>query len=146
MLTSPTEVRSRVMASIRSRDTTPELVLRRALHARGLRYRLHVKSLPGSPDVCFPKWRAVLLVNGCFWHRHEGCPNATTPRSNARYWREKFKRNVERDRQNINALIAQGWRVGVVWECWIGKQLFQAQALELISFVRSSSASLAEWP
>ena len=134
------------MASIRSRDTTPELILRRALHAKGLRYRLHVKALPGSPDVCFPKWRTVLLVHGCFWHRHEGCRNANTPRSNASYWADKFKRNIERDRQNIDALVEQGWRVGVVWECWIGNGLHEAQAVDIISFLQTSKALLAEWP
>ena len=109
--------RSRIMARVRSRNTGPEMILRRALHARGLRYKLHDSALPGRPDVVFPRFRAVCFVHGCFWHRHEGCPRATTPATNREYWEAKFARNVERDREHQAALLAAGWRVGVIWEC-----------------------------
>lgn len=109
--------RSRIMARVRSRNTEPEIVLRRALHARGLRYKLHDSALPGRPDLVFPRFGAVCFVHGCFWHRHEGCPRATTPASNREYWERKFEGNVSRDRRHRAALLAAGWRVGVIWEC-----------------------------
>lgn len=146
MAESAAEIRSRIMSSVRSRDTQPEVILRRALYARGLRYRLHVKSLPGRPDVCFPRRRAVLLVNGCFWHRHERCNRATMPRSNVAFWAEKFSRNVARDRENLDGLLSAGWRVGVVWECWIGKGLNEQKIRELVEFVRDGGTMRTEWP
>ena len=142
----PSKVRSRIMRAIRDRDTRPELKIRRALHARGCRYRLHVKDLPGKPDIVFPKWQAVFLVHGCFWHRHAGCLRASTPSSNATYWLAKFRRNAERDRKNFNALIAAGWRVGVVWECWIGKRLDDSSVDDLVMFLKDQGRDTAEWP
>lgn len=112
-------VRKKIMSSVRSRDTRPEVILRKALHKRGFRYRLHQRRLPGSPDLVFPRWHAVLFVHGCFWHRHEGCRRATTPSNNSEFWADKFRHNVERDARNIAALRHLGWRVGVVWECEI---------------------------
>ena len=109
--------RSRVMAQVQSRNTGPELILRRALHARGLRYRLHDSALPGRPDLVFPRFGAVCFVHGCFWHRHEGCRRATTPATNRTSWERKFAANVRRDRSSQAALLEAGWRVGVVWEC-----------------------------
>lgn len=109
--------RSRLMARVRSRNTRPELILRRALHSRGLRYRLHDSSLPGRPDLVFPRFGAVCFVHGCFWHRHEGCRRATTPATNRTFWQRKFAANVVRDRNNRAALLEAGWRVGIIWEC-----------------------------
>lgn len=109
--------RSRMMAGIRGRDTKPELVLRRALHARGFRYRLHERGLPGRPDMVLPRWRAVILVHGCFWHRHPDCRYATTPATRTAFWQAKFDANVVRDARNILDLQAVEWRVAVVWEC-----------------------------
>ena len=109
--------RSRIMARVQSRNTGPELILRRALHARGLRYKLHDSALPGRPDLVFPRYGAVCFVHGCFWHRHEDCPRASTPASNRTYWERKFAANVRRDRNHRAALLETGWRVGVVWEC-----------------------------
>lgn len=109
--------RSRMMAGISGKNTKPEMALRRALHARGFRYRLHVSSLPGKPDIVFPKHRAVILVHGCFWHRHTGCRFATTPSTRADFWSEKFGQNVLRDQRNHVALCNLGWRVATVWEC-----------------------------
>lgn len=109
--------RSRNMAAIRGKDTRPEMALRLELFAVGFRYRLHMRELPGSPDLVFPKHRAVLFVHGCFWHRHEGCRYTTTPRSNEEFWRLKFQGNVSRDKRNVGLLREAGWRVGIVWEC-----------------------------
>jgi DNA mismatch endonuclease, patch repair protein len=111
------QTRSRVMSRIRSRDTQPELRLRRALHALGLRYRLHVRSLPGTPDIVFPKHKAVLFVHGCFWHRHPGCKLAAQPKSREDFWNAKFSENVRRDERHLDALAALGWRAQVIWEC-----------------------------
>jgi len=104
------------MRAIRARNTRPELRLRRALHAAGLRYRLHDKKLPGSPDLVFPRYQAVLFVHGCFWHRH-GCSRSTLPATRADFWSEKLEANRQRDLKVRAALLAMGWRVGVVWEC-----------------------------
>lgn len=109
--------RSKMMSGIRSKDTTPELMVRRYLHARGFRYRLHARDLPGSPDLVLPKYRVAILVHGCFWHRHSGCRFATTPASNVERWNAKFQTNIDRDARKSTALQAAGWRIIVVWEC-----------------------------
>ncbi len=111
------EVRSKMMAGIRGKDTKPELLVRRVLTAAGVRYRLHRKDLPGAPDLVMSARRAVVFVHGCFWHRHEGCRYAKLPSSNAAFWRAKLDRNVERDRKAVADLLAAGWRVLTVWEC-----------------------------
>jgi len=108
------------MSRIRSANTSPEVALRRALHALGLRFRLHRKDLPGKPDIVLPRYKAVVFVHGCFWHRHAGCKVASTPKSNVEFWVEKFDRNVARDERSKEALEGQGWRVIVVWECELG--------------------------
>lgn len=106
------------MAAIRGRDTKPELVLRRNLHALGFRFRLHSKHLPGRPDMVFPKFQAVLFVNGCFWHGH-GCDLFRWPKTREAFWRDKIGANVARDQRALTALQGAGWRTGVVWECAI---------------------------
>lgn len=111
------EVRSRMMAGIRGKDTKPEMLVRRALTAAGVRYRLHRRELPGAPDMVMAGRRAVVFVHGCFWHRHEGCRHAKLPTSNAEFWIAKLERNVERDRKAVAELLAAGWRVLTVWEC-----------------------------
>jgi len=111
------EERSKRMSLIRSRDTSPELALRRALHRRGFRYRVNDRSLPGKPDIVFSRQRVAIFVHGCFWHRHEGCPVANIPKSNTAFWMQKFDRNVQRDAQVQERLLEQGWTVWVVWEC-----------------------------
>ncbi len=105
------------MSRIRGKDTKPEIAVRKMLHAAGFRYRLHVKDLPGKPDIVLPKWKTVIFVHGCFWHRHVGCGRCTTPTNNRDYWLEKFNRNVERDEQQRCELVALGWNVIVLWEC-----------------------------
>ena len=110
--------RSRMMSRIRGRDTKPELVVRRFLHAEGFRFRLHAKHLPGNPDIVLAKHRAVIFVHGCFWHGHT-CKLASKPKSNREYWHKKIKGNRERDARNIEALRNLGWSVLVLWECEI---------------------------
>ena len=109
--------RSRMMAGIREKNTRPELRLRRGLHARGFRYRLQVKELRGRPDLVLPKYLAVILVHGCFWHRHQDCKYTTTPGTRPEFWQRKFQANVRRDALVLEELGRAGWRVCVVWEC-----------------------------
>ncbi len=111
------ERRSAVMSRVRSKDTKPEIRLRKALHAMGYRFRLHRKDLPGKPDVVLPRHRTALFVNGCFWHQHPGCRKATVPENNREYWERKLSRNVVRDREAVEALEEAGWRTVVLWEC-----------------------------
>lgn len=107
------------MSGIRGRDTKPEIAVRRYLHGRGLRYRVAPRDLIGRPDIILPKYRTVVFVHGCFWHRHPGCRFATTPSTNARFWLGKFEANVARDSVVQGALRNAGWRVLVIWECEI---------------------------
>jgi DNA mismatch endonuclease (patch repair protein) len=109
--------RSELMAHVRSRDTKPELAVRRALSANGYRYRLHRPDLPGRPDIVIPRLRLVIFVHGCFWHHHRGCRKATFPRTNAAFWTEKITANALRDRRDRRRLLAMDWRVLVIWEC-----------------------------
>lgn len=111
------ETSSRRLAAVGSRDTAPELVVRRMLHGMGLRFRLHRRDLPGSPDVVLPKHRTVVFVHGCYWHRHAQCPYSQVPARNSEFWQAKFRRNVERDIENQRELRRLGWRVVTVWEC-----------------------------
>ena len=104
------------MSRVRGRDTKPEMVIRRGLHARGLRFRLHCKDLPGRPDLVFPKYRAVIFVHGCFWHAHD-CPMFRWPQTRKEFWRGKISKNLERDMIALSRLEDQGWRVLTVWEC-----------------------------
>lgn len=113
--------RSALMGRIRGVDTGPEMAVRRAAHRLGYRFRLHCRSLPGRPDIVFPSRRAAIFVHGCFWHRHEGCRKASTPKTRVEFWEAKFARNVERDAEVQQRLRAAGWRVLVIWECEIGR-------------------------
>ena len=105
------------MSRIRGKDTKPEIAVRSILHRMGYRFRLHRRDLPGKPDIVLPKHRTVVLVHGCFWHRHRGCKYAYTPKSRVQFWQKKFHENVERDRRNRKDLRKEGWKVIVVWEC-----------------------------
>ncbi len=134
--------RSRMMSGIRGRDTTPELTVRKALHAEGFRYRLHVAGLPGRPDIVFPRHKAVVLVHGCFWHRHEGCRYATTPATRPEFWAEKFRQNVARDQRDERALRELGWRIAILWECDI-KKLGLGLMPQLVDWLRSDEAEFA---
>lgn len=105
------------MARVKSKDTSPEMRVRRAAHALGMRFRLHASHLPGRPDIVFPKYRTVVFVHGCFWHRHPGCRKSSSPQTRKEFWEDKFARNVARDASAQASLQKLGWRVIVIWEC-----------------------------
>ena len=137
--------RSRNMSAIRGKDTKPEMLIRRVLHARGFRYRLHSRKLPGSPDLVFPKYHAVILIHGCFWHMHE-CEAFRWPSSRAEWWRDKLMANHVRDLRNVDELQKQGWRVAIVWECSLrGKVRLSEQSLAsaLVEWLRSDVRRLS---
>ena len=123
------EHRSWNMSRIRSTNTKPEMLVRSFLHRNGFRFRLHVKYLPGHPDIVLPKYKTVIEVRGCFWHRHPGCKYATTPSSNTEFWKQKFKQNIERDKQNGKKLKLLGWKLIVVWDCETLKKKFPPKNL-----------------
>ncbi|EPF69349.1 very short patch repair endonuclease [Acinetobacter indicus] len=114
---SPT--RSRMMAGIRGRNTKPELLIRSLLHRKGFRFRLHVKDLPGKPDIVLPKYRAVIFIHGCFWHGHQDCHLFRLPATRTEFWQEKILRNQTNDSRAVEILLASNWRVCIVWECSI---------------------------
>lgn len=134
------EQRQLNMRNIKGKDTKPEILLRCALHARGLRYRLHCRELPGSPDLVFPKYRAVVFVHGCFWHRH-GCKYTSTPSTRRDFWEQKFLQNVKRDEKAVKELEQMGWRVFIVWECQIKKAHGNLNQIcdRVIMYLKSSS-------
>ena len=138
--------RSRMMAGIGSRNTKPELLLRRAVHARGLRYRLHNRGLPGTPDLVFRRFRSVCFVHGCFWHRHTDCPYAYTPATRKEFWLAKLDANVERDRRNRLDLLEVGWRVAVVWECALRKGGESGTAMALEHWLRGNAREFETSP
>jgi len=111
------EHRSWNMSRIRNKDTHPEKCLRSLLHQAGFRFRLHASNLPGKPDLVLPRYKTVIFVHGCYWHRHSGCKNATTPDTHTDFWVNKFQRTVKRDKEVVDKLINQDWRVITVWEC-----------------------------
>lgn len=125
------------MSRIRGKDTGPELALRKVLHKLGLRYRLHGAGLPGKPDLVFPRYKTVVFVHGCFWHRHPECNIATTPKSNTPFWIDKFEKNVARDRRVSTALVTMGWKVVIIWECEVASAAkAQATGVRLARLIR----------
>lgn len=114
--------RSANMRKIGSKDTAPEMLVRRMIHGMGFRYRLHVAALPGKPDLVFPRLGKIIEVRGCFWHQHGKCPDSHIPKSRQEYWQPKLLRNQERDRNNLDLLRKLGWKVLLVWECEVTKQ------------------------
>ena len=132
MDTMTPEKRHETMSHIRGKDTSPEVIVRKYLFSRGLRYRKNDRRLPGHPDMVFPKYRKVLFVNGCFWHGHEGCRFFRIPSTNAEFWKTKIERNRERDAQVIEKLHELSWEVVTVWECQIRKKSDREMTLEKI--------------
>lgn len=128
------EERSRNMAAIKGKDTKPEMIVRKYLFSRGLRFRIQVKKLPGNPDIVLPKYKAVIFVNGCFWHRHEGCKYFRLPQSNVEFWKDKIERNVLRDMRNEGELKAMGWHVFRIWECEIKTNVKRRDKLEQLYY------------
>lgn len=132
------------MAAVRARDTKPELMIRKALHASGLRYRLNVRNLPGKPDIVLPRHRAVVFVHGCFWHRHE-CDLFRWPESRTEFWRNKLNANAGRDMKTAEALEKAGWRQAVIWECGLKgrkKRDFQDTMQRLIAWIKSGEQTI----
>lgn len=123
------EKRSWNMSRIKSKDTTPECIVRSFLHRNGFRFRLQVKDLPGKPDIVLPKYKTAIEVRGCYWHRHEGCKDATTPSTNTEFWQKKFAENVARDQRTEQELKALGWNVIILWECEVIKNYFGVNLL-----------------
>lgn len=122
--------RSDNMRSIRSRNTSPEMIVRRLVHGMGFRYRLHVPSLPGKPDLVFARLRRIIEVRGCFWHQHRDCIDSHLPKSRVEYWGPKLRRNCERDKENERQLRHSGWRVLIIWECQATKDTNLARRIE----------------
>ena len=133
-----TQTRSRIMSSVGQKNTRPEILLRSALHQAGHRYRVHVKGLPGTPDLVFSRFRGVVFVHGCYWHSH-GCYKSTVPKTNRDFWDKKFRANRTRDKRKCTDLQRQGWRVLVIWECaLIGKHALELDdvVMQLNSWLR----------
>ncbi|MCD9122288.1 very short patch repair endonuclease [Cupriavidus sp. UGS-1] len=131
------------MSGIRGKDTSPELSVRRFLHARGYRFRLHRKDFPGTPDLVLAKYKVAIFVHGCFWHQHQGCAYAATPATRPDFWASKLAGNAERDSRHIEALIRLGWRVLIIWECGLrhrGNELCEIEAFF------EAPDTVAEWP
>ena len=126
-----------MMRAIKSKDTKPELAVRRVLHAMGYRFRLHTEDLPGRPDIVFRARKKAIFVHGCFWHRHPGCRYSTMPKTRTSFWEKKFEANVTRDRRVIESLVAEGWRVLVVWECQVRNEMDTLPAT-LVSFMENT--------
>lgn len=133
------EVRSRNMSHIRSANTKPEETVRKYLFSKGFRYRKNVRSLPGCPDIVLPKYKTVIFVNGCFWHRHD-CPRFVWPSSNTEYWHSKITRNVERDKANHRLLEDNGWTVLTVWECQLKRSVFSGTMEDLINQIKRDAS------
>lgn len=129
-----------MMSGIRGKDTKPELLVRKYLHAQGFRYRLNDRSLPGTPDIVLPRWRTVIFVHGCFWHRHSGCRFAYTPKSRQDFWQKKFDNNISRDECAIANLKGAGWRVLVVWECTLRGGAYEAALSNLALEIRGEKS------
>ena len=123
------EQRSRNMSAIKSKNTKPEIAVRKLLYSMGYRFRLHRKDLPGSPDIVLPKYKTVIFVHGCFWHRHENCKYASTPKTRQEFWEAKFRENINRDKLNQENLSSKGWKIIVVWECEIKDKDFDLNKL-----------------
>jgi len=131
------EVRSKNMSHIRSTNSKPEEIVRKYLFSKGFRYRKNVRTLPGCPDIVLPKYKTVIFVNGCFWHKHD-CPRFIWPSSNEKYWRPKILRNVERDQTNTALLCDAGWNVIVVWECELKKKVREDRLSRLIMEIKGN--------
>lgn len=134
-----TETRSYNMSQIKGKDTKPEEIVRKYLFSKGFRYRKNVSNLPGKPDIVLPKYKTCIFVNGCFWHKHEGCKYFVWPKNNADFWKEKIEKNTARDTQNFARLESEGWRVLIIWECQL-KATTRAQFLKELENILLSGA------
>ncbi len=121
--------RSQIMSNVKSKNTKPEVIVRKYLHSKGFRYRINVKELPGKPDIVLPKYKTVIFVNGCFWHGHD-CPAGKLPETNRKFWEEKINGNKKRDKKNYKKLNESGWKVIIIWECEIKTNQSKKNTLE----------------
>ncbi|RKQ57832.1 T/G mismatch-specific endonuclease [Vogesella indigofera] len=138
------KTRSRMMSGIRGKNTKPEIVVRRYLHAQGFRFRLHVADLPGKPDIVLRKYKLCIFVHGCFWHHHEGCRYATTPKTRTEFWIEKFTTNKQRDAHARMLLLNAGWRVFEIWECGLKKR--SDESIGWLSECIRGEVAMLSWP
>lgn len=127
------------MSRIRGKDTKPEKIVRSMLHEMGYRFRLHRRDLPGNPDIVLPKYKKVIFVHGCFWHGHKGCPRSKRPTSNKKFWSEKLRKNIERDKQNQKKLKELGWDYFTIWQCQIKKSSDENLGNILSAFLKSKN-------
>jgi len=130
------EIRSYNMSRIRSKNTKPEELVRKALFAAGFRYRKNDKRYPGNPDVILPKYKTMVFINGCFWHGHEGCRYFVWPKSNTDYWKQKINGNIKRDKNTYSILQDQGWRVIIVWECELKKAVMEQTIQKIVKQIK----------
>ncbi|MEW6534785.1 MAG: very short patch repair endonuclease [Candidatus Auribacterota bacterium] len=128
--------RSLLMSKVDSKNSTPELIVRKLIYSLGYRYRLHRKDIPGTPDIVFSKRKKVIFVHGCFWHRHENCSKSTTPKSNVEFWINKFSTNIQRDKSNYKKLDAMGWKYLVIWECETKKSGIDVLTQKIVEFLQ----------
>ena len=133
----PSPERSALMAKIRSKNTRPEILVRKLLYKQGYRFRLHAKDLPGQPDIIFRSRRKAIFVHGCFWHRHKGCKKATMPKTRTDYWKPKLEANRKRDAVSVSALKELGWQVMIIWECEISARNQDSLLEQLIGFLEA---------
>lgn len=140
------DVRSRMMAGIRGKNTSPEMKVRQQLHARGFRYRIHSKALPGVPDIVLPKYNLVIFVHGCFWHRHPGCRFAYMPDDPTGKWTQKFNATLIRDTHVLERLVTADWRVFILWECGIKKSNFYDSLDWLERSIKNKNIRFLNWP
>jgi DNA mismatch endonuclease, patch repair protein len=131
--------RSRIMSAVRSVGTRPEMRVRSALHRQGFRFRLHIKQLPGTPDLVLRKYKAVIFINGCFWHQHTHCKHSHIPQTRSEFWQKKFNRNVARDQKVMYQLKVMGWRAAIIWECGLTKKMQEESLKRLALWLRWGS-------
>ncbi len=130
------KTRSYNMSRIKGKDTKPEVMVRKYLFSQGFRYRKNDRRLPGTPDIVLPKYKTCIFVNGCFWHGHENCRYFVVPKTNTDFWMNKINRNIERDKENFDALKQTGWKVIVVWECQLKKDKRETTLAKLVSVIK----------
>lgn len=133
--------RSEIMASVKGKNTKPELIVRKFLFSKGFRYRIHDKKLPGKPDIKLSKYKTVILINGCFWHGHENCRIYVMPKTNQEFWQDKINKNIIRDQKNINQLKELGWNVIILWECELKKSKVDNTLKKLINDILARKVS-----
>jgi len=137
------DTRSYNMSQIKGKNSKPELIVRKYLFSQGLRYRVHVSSLPGKPDIVLRKYNTVIFIHGCFWHRHKNCPYCSTPKSNQQFWQDKFKRTIDNDVKHQKELKKSGWNLIIIWECELNKTSKEKKLVQLFKSIMEQKEHLA---